>query len=186
MLFLIAGLVAQASTSPTIRARQSSAQAFASNENLSLRLSEVDAPIQGPGSPSGATWDLTINDSSSGHKQTITGFGGTVTDATVTVINSLPGDQRSQLLRELVTPDGANFGFLRHTIGASDLSAPPAYTYDDNNNQADPNMDAFGLGDRGIAMAEMLAEMKDLNSDSYILGSAWSAPGWMKVNRVRT
>ncbi|KAG9255681.1 family 30 glycoside hydrolase [Emericellopsis atlantica] len=190
ILPILAALATQAVASPTgattLHARQSAAKAYASNENLSLRLSEVDAPIQGAGNPSGATWDLTINDTPSGHKQTVNGFGGTVTDATVTVINSLPDDQRSKLLQELVTSDGANFSFLRHTIAASDLSGPPAYTYDDNGNNADPNMDGFALGDRGVAMAELLAELKGLNGDAYILGSAWSAPGWMKENRKLT
>lgn len=190
MLFSILALAAQAlavpASEPVLESRQSGqARAYASNRNLSLRLSEVAAPVlNGSPPPGSGTWDLTIDDTTAGHKQTIRGFGGTVTDATVTVINSLPAAQRSRLLRELVTPDGANFAFLRHTIGASDLSAPPAYTYDDNNGQADPNMGAFGLGDRGTAMARLLAELKGLNPRALVLGSAWSAPGWMKQNRV--
>ncbi|KAI0417835.1 hypothetical protein F5X98DRAFT_134688 [Xylaria grammica] len=31
-------------------------------------------------------------------------------------MNALSADKRSQLLRGLLTPDGADFGFLRHTI----------------------------------------------------------------------
>lgn len=182
MLFSTLALVTQAlavtAAKPSLKTRQSGARAWASSSNLSLRLTEIDAPVSGSGSPppGSGTWDLTIDDTPAGHKQTIRGFGGTVTDATVTVINALPSAQRSQLLRELLTDEGAHFSFLRHTIGASDLSAPPAYTYHDG--------DGFGLGDRGVAMAELLAEMKGINSDSLVLGSAWSAPGWMKVSRV--
>lgn len=183
-LAVLATQVICISAKPAITSRQSGARAYASNRDLTLRLSEIDAPVSGPGNPGSETWKLSINDTPSGHKQTVRGFGGTVTDATVTVINALPADRRSQLLRELLTPEGAHFSFLRHTIGASDLSAPPAYTYDDSNGQADPNMDNFNLGDRGVAMAEMLAEMKGINPEALILGSAWSAPGWMKESRV--
>lgn len=191
MLFATLALVvvqalAVSTGKPVLSSRQSGARAYASNSNLSLRLTQIDGPVSGPGSPpSGSgTWKLSINDTPSGYKQTIRGFGGTVTDATVTVINSLPASQRTKLLRELLTPDGANFAFLRHTIGASDLSGPPAYSYDDNNGQADPNMNGFNLGDRGTAMAKLLAEMKGINPKALVLGSAWSAPGWMKYSRV--
>ncbi|KAI5860923.1 glycoside hydrolase family 30 protein [Durotheca rogersii] len=183
----LAGHALSASSSQSIDSRQTSAQAFASTSDLSHKLSAVDAPVRGPGNPGGAsTWNLRIDDTDAGRKQTIDGFGGTVTDATVTVINSLPSDKRSQLLRELLTPDGANFGLLRHTISSSDLSGPPAYTYDDSNGNADPNLDNFSLGDRGTAMAQLLAEMKKIRPDLTLLGSSWSAPGWMKLNRVLT
>ncbi|KAI1775923.1 glycoside hydrolase family 30 protein [Hypoxylon cercidicola] len=173
--------------SPSIKIGRASAQAFASTSDLAYKLSAVDAPVSGAGNPGSASqWSLRIDDTTAGYKQTITGFGGSVTDATVTVINALPSDQRSQLLRELLASDGANFSLLRHTIAASDLSGPPAYTYDDNSNNADPNLDNFDLGDRGEAMAELLTEMKGIRSDITIFGSPWSAPGWMKQNRVLT
>ncbi|KAI1076848.1 glycoside hydrolase family 30 protein [Whalleya microplaca] len=170
-----------------IAARQTSTQAFCSSSDLKYKLSKVDAPVFGSGTPgNSSTWSLSIDDTSEGHKQTVTGFGGSVTDATVTVVNALPDDKRSQLLRELLTSDGANFSLLRHTIASSDLSGPPAYTYDDSDGSADVDLDNFALGDRGTAMAEMLAEMKRIKLDLTIVGSSWSAPGWMKVNRVLT
>lgn len=129
-------------------------------------------------------WKLSIDDTSSGHKQAITGFGAAVTDVTVTSFNTLSSSTLQQLLNELMTSDGANFSLMRHTIGASDLSGDPVYTYDDNGNEADPSLSGFGLGDRGTAMAEMLATMKSLQSDLKVLGSPWSAPGWMKLNGV--
>ncbi|KAI8961331.1 glycoside hydrolase family 30 protein [Daldinia sp. FL1419] len=191
MLFGIISLLAgQALASPShfsARAGQASPQAYASSSDLKYKLSAVDAPVSGEGNPGGAsTWSLSIDDTEAGYKQKINGFGGSITDATVTVIGALSGDKRSQLLRELVTPDGANFGLLRHTIAASDLSGPPAYTYDDSNGNADPNLGNFNLGDRGTAMAKLLSEIKSIRSDATIFGSPWSAPGWMKLNRVLT
>lgn len=161
------------------------AAAFASNSDGSLKLSPVTAPVQGSGNPgSASTWQLNIDDTSSGHKQTITGFGGAVTDATVTSFNTLSANTLNQLLNELMTTAGAGFALMRHTIGASDLSGDPAYTFDDNGGKADPNLNGFNLGDRGNAMASLLAKMKSLQSSLKIFGSPWSPPGWMKLNGV--
>lgn len=161
--------------------------AFASNSGGNLKLSSIAAPVQGAGSPgSGSTWNLNIDDTSSGYKQKITGFGAAVTDATVTSFNTLSSASLSSLLSQLMTTSGAGAGFslMRHTIGASDLSGDPAYTYDDNGGSADPNLAGFNLGDRGNAMATMLATMKSLQPNLKVLGSPWSAPGWMKLNGV--
>ncbi|KAK8030241.1 glucan endo-1-6-glucosidase BGN16.3 [Apiospora rasikravindrae] len=174
---------AHAATNLDSRQQTGGAKAFASSSDGKYKLSNIDAPRSPP--PSGASqWKLSIDDSPAGHRQQITGFGAAVTDATVSVINSLPADQRAKLLRELMTSEGADFGLLRHTIGASDLSAPPAYTYDDTDgNVEDKDLAKFGLGDRGNAMAEMLAEMKRLKPELTILGSPWAPPAWMQLDR---
>ncbi|KAI1802077.1 glycoside hydrolase family 30 protein [Daldinia bambusicola] len=187
VLTLLAGQVLANPLYLSNKARQASPQAYVSSSDLKYKLSPVDAPVSGKGNPGDtSTWSLNIDDTEAGYKQKINGFGGSVTDATVTVIGALSDDKRSQLLRELVTPDGANFGLLRHTIAASDLSGPPAYTYDDSNGNADPELSNFYLGDRGTAMAKLLSEIKGIRSDVTIFGSSWSAPGWMKLNRVLT
>ncbi|KAI0476058.1 glycoside hydrolase family 30 protein [Xylariaceae sp. FL0804] len=176
---------AAAAAAANAKVRRASAQAFASSSDLTYALTEVDAPVSGAGTGGDSTWSLTVDDTDAGERQTIVGFGGAVTDATVTVLNALPSDQRSALIGLLLTTDdaaGAGFGLLRHSIAASDLSAPPAYTYDDNGGSADPDLGGFALGDRGTAMAQMLADMRGVKSDLTILGSPWSAPGWMKQN----
>ncbi|PYI24016.1 putative beta-1,6-glucanase [Aspergillus japonicus CBS 114.51] len=165
--------------------RATEAAAYSSNSAGNYKLSSIAAPVQGNGSPgSASTWKLTVDDTASGHRQTINGFGAAVTDATVTSFNTLNQATLQQLLNELMTTDGANFALMRHTIGASDLSGDPAYTYDDNNNAVDPSLTGFNLGDRGTAMAKLLATMKTLQSSLTILGSSWSPPGWMKLNGV--
>jgi glucosylceramidase len=169
---------------PSLNNRQAGAFAFASNSAGNLRLSSIAAPVQGPGSPGPSTWKLNIDDTPSGFKQTITGFGAAVTDATVTSFNTLSSASLISLLNELMTSAGADFALMRHTIGASDLSGDPAYTYDDNGSNDDPNLTGFNLGDRGTAMAQMLARMKSLQPDLTILGSPWSPPGWMKLNHA--
>ncbi|KAI0811860.1 glycoside hydrolase family 30 protein [Xylaria sp. FL0064] len=146
----------QALAAPSLKSRAAAPAAYVTTSDLSHKLSPAAAPISGRGTGGSSTWDLTIDDTAAGHKQTIIGFGGSVTDATVTVINALLADKRNTLLRQLLTSDGADFSFLRHTIASSDLSGPPAYTYDDASGKAN-----FNLGDRGTAMAKMLATIAE-------------------------
>ncbi|KAI8955315.1 glycoside hydrolase family 30 protein [Xylaria longipes] len=186
LTLLAASLALALPSASTLKSRAATPAAYVTTSDLSHKLSPAAAPVSGRGTGGSSTWDLTIDDTASGYKQTIIGFGGSVTDATVTVMNALSADKRSQLIRELLTQDGADFSFLRHSIAASDLSGPPAYTYDDAGGNADPNLQNFNLGDRGTAMAKMLATFRGVKSGLTILGSPWSAPGWMKLNRVLT
>ncbi|EEA19831.1 Endo-1,6-beta-D-glucanase neg1 [Talaromyces marneffei ATCC 18224] len=166
-----------------IQKRATTPAAYASNSNGSYALTSIAAPVQGAGSPgSESTWQLSVDDTSSGYKQTITGFGAAVTDATVTSFNTLSSANLSQLLNVLMTSTGADFSLMRHTIGSSDLSGDPVYTYDDNGGAVDTSMSGFNIGDRGTAMAEMLATMKSLQPNLKVLGSSWSPPAWMKLN----
>lgn len=187
LISALAVLAGNALVAGSIVPRQSSAQAFCSSADGTYKLSQVDAPVSGNGDAGGmSTWDLTIQDTDSGRKQQIKGFGAAVTDATVTAFGQLSADKQSQLLTELMSSDGANFNLIRHTIASSDLSGDPAYTYDDNGGQPDTSLSGFNLGDRGNAMVAMLKAMKERNSDVTVLGSAWAPPGWMQLDGVLT
>jgi O-glycosyl hydrolase len=161
-------------------------KAYASTADGRYQISPYAAPIQGQGKPGNSqTWSLSLDDTQSGHKQSVTGFGAAVTETTVDVFNQLPENQLAQLLRELMTSEGNNFGIMRHTIGSSDLSPEPALSYDDNGGNAgkvDLSLSHFNIGSRGLAMANMLKSMRDLNQDMTILGSCWGVPGWMKID----
>lgn len=55
----------------------SSSASWATSSDGVYKLSSFDAPVKGAGDPGGAsTWALQVDDTSSGHKQSITGFGG--------------------------------------------------------------------------------------------------------------
>ncbi len=173
-LAILTAPVALAATTPA---------AFASSSDGTYKLSSFAAPVRGAGSPgSNSTWKLSIDDTASGHKQTIRGFGAAVTDSTVTVFNKLPAAQLSQLLSQLMTDQGANFAVMRHTIASSDLSGDPAYSYDDGNGSPDTSLSNFNLGDRGNAMADLLVKMKNLQPKLTVLGSPWAPPGWMQLD----
>lgn len=159
------------------------ASSHCSDESGKYQLEAITAPVEGYGDPGSTanTWNLTIDDTVPGYKQIIKGFGATVTDATVASFNNQTNSTLDNLLNFLLTEDGANFSLMRHTIGASDLS-PSVYTYDDNGGKEDANLSAFSLGEHGTAMAQLLAQMKEVNPAMNIVGSSWSAPAWMKLN----
>lgn len=183
---LLATDVAAAAVLPDLR-RRAAAAAYCSSSDGVYKLSAFDTPVQGTGTPNGmSTWQLTVDDTSTGHKQQTTGFGAAVTDATVTVFNELSASNRNTLLNQLMTSAGVDFSLIRHTIASSDLSGDPAYTYDDNGRNADTSLASFNLGDRGTAMAALLKAMRGLKSGLTIVGSSWAPPGWMQLDRMLT
>lgn len=180
---LLSTILASSAVSAGSLDRRAVASSWTSSANGQYKLSRFDAPVLGGNNPGIQDWDFKIFEKSK-QKQTVKGFGACVTDGTVTAFNKLPSNTRAELLRDLMTSGGLNFNLMRHTIGSSDLSGDPAYSYDDNNGRDDPNMNGFALGDRGNAMVSMLAEMRRLQGNMTLLGSPWSAPGWMKLNKV--
>ncbi|KAI6709665.1 hypothetical protein PZA11_006706 [Diplocarpon coronariae] len=127
-----------------------------------------------------------IDDSAEGKRQEMIGFGHSWTDSTISTFGSLEEEVFDKLMAELFGPEGNNMGFMRHSIGSSDMSGTH-YTFDDNGphfNQGQPdlNLDNFDLGPYGTAMAEMIAKMGNYKSDVFLVGAPWSYPGWMKQN----
>jgi glucosylceramidase len=114
------------------------------------------------------------------------GFGHAWTDSATSVFNTLDNATLVKVLNDLFGQDGNNMGFMRHTIGASDLSGEQ-YTYDDNGpsfNEGEPDLDLshFSLGPYGTAQAEFIARMGSVKGDVFLFGSPWSYPGWTKYN----
>ena len=188
MLYLALSLLVSSVTAGPFRVKEratTTGSAFASSSDGSLQLSPYNAPELNGANPGNVsmTWQLTFDDSGAGNKQSVTGFGAAITDSTVSVFNSLPSSQQSDLLQALFGSSGAGFSLMRHTIASSDLS-PSAYSYDDNNGNVDTSLSAFSLGASGNAMAAFIAAAKAVQPDFKLLGTPWSPPGWMKLNGV--
>ena len=119
--------------------------------------------------------------------QEVEGFGYTLTGGSATLINSLPGSAKSDLLTELFGKAGNSIGisYLRISIGASDLSAS-VYSYDDMPaGQTDPTLANFNLDHEragGTGLIPLLKEIILLSPTIRILASPWSPPVWMKDN----
>ena len=61
-------------------------------------------------------------------RQTIDGFGGSLTESSAFVLACLPQEQRQAILKELYGEKGANFSVTRTQIGASDFSVEGKYS----------------------------------------------------------
>ena len=114
------------------------------------------------------------------------GFGHAWTGSTVSVFSNLEPDVLDQVMQDLYGQEGNNMGFMRHTIGSSDLDGNQ-YSYDDNGhsfNEGEPDVDLanFDIGPHGRAMATMIAHMGEYKGDVFLFGSPWSYPGWTKHN----
>lgn len=114
--------------------------------------------------------------------QEMIGFGAAMTDASAYLIQNKLGSRREAILRELFGRNpGIGLSFLRVPMGASDFSARH-YSYDDvAAGQTDPTLAHFTIdADR----AEKLPALKTalaINPQLKLVGSPWSAPGWMKT-----
>lgn len=148
--------------------------------NTTRQLAKGRAPVRRSSNSTGG-YSVVIDDAH-GIMQEMAGFGHAWTDSTVTVFNQLDPDVLDKLMKELFGAEGNNMGFMRHTIGSSDLSGEN-YSYDDTpDNEPDLDLSYFDIGPHGRAMADIIAKMGDYKSDVTTFGSPWSAPAWMKKN----
>ncbi len=115
--------------------------------------------------------------------QTMTGFGGSITDSSATVLYGLSPSARDAAMRDLFDPvNGDGLSFLRQPIGASDFVASAAYTYDDlAPGQTDYLQRHFSIGHDEAQILPLLRRAEQLNPHLSIMATPWSPPAWMKT-----
>ena len=127
---------------------------------------------------------IEINDAST--FQEMEGFGYTLTGGSAQVINQLGSAAKKDLLQELFgqSTNSISINYLRVSIGASDLDAS-VFSYNDiPTNQTDINLDKFSISPDMIYLIPLLKEILAINPNIKIMGSPWSAPLWMKDNKL--
>ena len=134
-------------------------------------------------------------------RQTIDGFGGSLTESSAFVLACLAPEKRQAILEELFGEKGANFTVTRTQIGASDFSVEGKYSLAEKD--GDVAMESFSL-DRdkeGFAKSKY-PQIRDEHYDLYhlmhdvwnikqkqsdktyrIMANTWTAPAWMKENK---
>lgn len=119
--------------------------------------------------------------------QSIDGFGYSLTGGSADVISEkLTETQRGDLLQELFSTEGSGIGisYLRVSIGASDLD-DHVFTYDDlPPGQEDPELKHFTLKEDEEHLIPLLKKILAINPNVKIMGSPWTAPVWMKSNKL--
>ncbi|WP_072621269.1 RICIN domain-containing protein [Spirulina major] len=128
---------------------------------------------------------LTINLNPNTKYQQMDGFGAALTDSSAWLIaNKLSPTQRNALLNNLFeSDDGIGLNILRLPMGASDF-ALSNYTYNDHNGFPDLDLSDFSIQHDTAYIIPTLQQIKQVNPAMKVMGSPWSAPGWMKTTRT--
>jgi glucosylceramidase len=117
--------------------------------------------------------------------QTMTGFGGSITDSSAYLLYTLPQSQRDHVMHMLFDPTtGDGLDFLRQPIGASDMVATSQdYTYDDMPaGQTDYPQQHFSIARDEAQILPLLRQAAAINPHLTVMATPWSPPAWMKMS----
>lgn len=113
--------------------------------------------------------------------QTITGFGGSFTEASAYLLNRLSPENRKKILEAYFSEEGAKYSLTRTHIASCDFSLSN-YTYAKVEN--DMLMEHFTIEDDKDDLIPMILDAKAISKDGFkIISSPWSCPPWMKDNK---
>jgi len=111
--------------------------------------------------------------------QTIRGFGASLTDSSASLIFNHP--KREEIMKDLFSlEEGIGINYLRQPIGASDF-AREWYTYAEV--PGDLELEHFSIATDEEFVIPLLKQAKALNPELQIMGTPWTAPGWMKTGK---
>ena len=116
--------------------------------------------------------------------QEIDGFGASLTESSAYLLKRKLNDaQRSDALRMLFDRQkGIGLNMLRQPMGASDF-ALGLYSYDEMpESEPDPELKKFSIDHDRADILPVLKEILAINPKIKVIGSPWSAPGWMKTS----
>ncbi len=112
--------------------------------------------------------------------QEIEGFGGSFTESSAYVLNSLSEKKRKEVLHAYFSPDGAAYSLTRTHMGSCDFSLSN-YTY--TNTPGDPELSDFSIDEDRDDLIPLIRDAVAVEGAEFrIIASAWTAPPWMKDN----
>jgi len=147
-----------------------------------LHESLLEKPALQFGKERSATLTITVDDSVK--YQEIDGFGASLTESSAWLLKrKLTDSQRREALLMLFDrKKGIGLSMLRQPMGASDF-ALQTYSYDDlAGGETDPELKKFSIEHDRADILPVLKEILAVNPSLKIIGSPWSAPGWMKTS----
>ncbi len=113
--------------------------------------------------------------------QTITGFGGSFTEASAHLVNKLGEANRKKVMNAYFSEEGANYSLTRTHIASCDFSLSN-YTYAKVEN--DLQMEHFTIEDDKADLIPMILKAKAISKEGFnIIASPWTCPPWMKDNK---
>ncbi|WP_026755331.1 glycoside hydrolase family 30 beta sandwich domain-containing protein [Sediminibacter sp. Hel_I_10] len=112
--------------------------------------------------------------------QTITGFGGSFTEASASLINQLSEAKRNEVLEAYFGKDGARYSLTRTHMNSCDFSLSN-YSYAPV--EGDVNLEHFSIEEDRDDLIPMIKDAMTISEDGFkIITSPWTAPPWMKDN----
>lgn len=112
--------------------------------------------------------------------QTITGFGGSFTEASAHLLNRLSKENRDRILEAYFGEDGARYSLTRTHMNSCDFSLNN-YSYAPV--PGDLDLKNFTIDEDRDDLIPMIKDAMKISKDGFkILSSPWTAPPWMKDN----
>ena len=131
------------------------------------------------GTSSGSSPNINVDSSKPMQMQSISGFGGAMTESAAELINNSPSEK--VVMNKLFSASGANFNIVRVPMGASDFVTGPIYqndtsfSYDDNlgrhnKSKPDPTLANFSIGTQSTKGYEAQPCVPATTPDEYGTG----------------
>ena len=163
-------------------------EGFASTLDGTFKLSQLQVTSQQPtAEPASANVIVEIDETQT--FQEIFGIGSSFEASTCWNLMKLSSEERNQVLKQLLDPiEGIGISLMRLTIGTSDFTPPPFYSYDDST-EPDDDLSNFSIDeDRKYiipAIKEALAYSETKDGLKFF-ASSWSPPAFMKTSNSLT
>jgi glucosylceramidase len=110
-------------------------------------------------------------------RQEILGFGGALTEATASVLSTLPAAQRQEVIDAYFSPEGSHYTLARTHIASCDFSLE-SYQY---STKPDPFLSDFSIEHDKALLIPLLKDATQASGSALkIVAAPWSAPTWMK------
>ncbi len=112
--------------------------------------------------------------------QEITGFGGSFTEASASLLNRLGKSNREKILEAYFGDSGAKYSLTRTHMNSCDFSLRN-YSYAPV--PGDTDLEHFSIAEDEDDIIPMIKDAMAISTDGFkILSSPWTAPPWMKDN----
>jgi glucosylceramidase len=112
--------------------------------------------------------------------QTITGFGGSFTEASAYLLNQVSKENREKIMEAYFGETGARYSLTRTHMNSSDFSLGN-YSYAPV--EGDVELEHFSIEEDLNDIIPMIKDAMAVSKDGFkLISSPWTAPPWMKDN----
>jgi len=112
--------------------------------------------------------------------QTITGFGGSFTEASASLLNRLSKENRNKIIEAYFGESGAKYSLTRTHMNSCDFSLSN-YSYSPV--EGDKELKHFSIKEDKDDLIPMIKDAMAVSKDGFkIISSPWTASPWMKDN----